>query len=282
MSNYSNVTIKMEVVTPQKAKEWLCNAENFKQECGFNNRCLNRFRVGQLTRDLSNGNWQLSNDAVLLDENECPFNGQHRLQACVNTGISIEIFVARNMPRDSGVITDQGQKRSTTAVLQFAGEKVSNKTGAIARSMAMGLNDSYDRFTSSELVEFFQVHREAIEFIIKNAGTSSQSLRASYRGALARAYYCVEAQVLLRIMGIIDGKIDGTTLQIDENALHLRRFLLQGIGNHSGSRGLEVYAKTEKVVKSTAENKIMHLLRATKKELFPLRDCPVLSRRKFV
>jgi len=277
-TGFENATAALERITPEQAAQWLKEAAEYEKRTGeFNNRKMGTDRVNQHSRDIDRDDFIPSNDMITLDKDGIVFNGQHRLAACVQTGKDIWVFVARNMHRRSGEIDDQGKPRTQTEVLSFCKEKVTGSHGPVTRAMALGLSHGM-RLTSSESVKFFRSHKAAVEFVLQHAGGATHCKRAMYRGALARAYYYVNEETLIRFMGVIKGTIDGTTHPTDSAAVCLRRFLMNHIGKSSSSYvlGAEIYGKTERAVQSVRDRQVMHQLRATKDELFPIKD-PILE-----
>ncbi len=103
--------IKVEVllVTPEMARDFLTH--------NISNRKLDRHTVALYSRVLKEGLFLLSNDAICFDLAGTLLNGQHRLTACVETGISFYCIVARGVPTESYVIMDNGKNRTASDVL---------------------------------------------------------------------------------------------------------------------------------------------------------------------
>lgn len=98
-------------VTPQIAAEWL--------KTDVRNRELNKREIKKIEYDLMHGEFYLTHQSVAIDPFGNLFDGNHRLTAIVNTGISAVLDVAFNAPRNPKV--DAGMKRNAKQSLYMAG-----------------------------------------------------------------------------------------------------------------------------------------------------------------
>lgn len=100
-------------ITPETAAKWL------GQNIG--NRNLRRQKVLQYARDMREGNWQLSGQAIQFDWNGRLIDGQHRLEAVIESGATIQALVVKGLDPKSREVIDTGAKRSASDALKFAG-----------------------------------------------------------------------------------------------------------------------------------------------------------------
>jgi hypothetical protein len=84
------------------------------------------FFEGQLER----GEMQLTHQGIAISESGQLLDGQHRLTAIVNTGISVPMLVASGLPEASFAVLDTGSARTAADVLSI--EKVPNAAAAAA------------------------------------------------------------------------------------------------------------------------------------------------------
>ena len=95
---------EMMTVTPEMASEWL-------RKTNKTNRPLSRDTVNQYSFDMKNGFWKSGYDPIVINEDGVLENGQHRLSAVVDTGISMTFFVV--MHGKSAMETyDRGRPRT--------------------------------------------------------------------------------------------------------------------------------------------------------------------------
>ncbi|MGV3714357.1 hypothetical protein [Pseudolysinimonas sp.] len=113
-------------VTPDTAAKWL------GQNIG--NRNLRRQKVLQYARDMREGNWQLSGQAIQFDWDGRLIDGQHRLEAVIESGVTVQALVVKGLDPHAREVIDTGAKRSASDALKFAGfNQDPNLLAAVAR-----------------------------------------------------------------------------------------------------------------------------------------------------
>lgn len=100
------ITRTNEVITPEIATLYLI--KNYK------NRRPSKNRVLFYAREMREGRWQYNGDSIRFDSNGYLRDGQHRLAACVKTGIPIVCDVIRGLPPECFETVDQGKGRTVT------------------------------------------------------------------------------------------------------------------------------------------------------------------------
>lgn len=115
MNDTSNAVAQVETITPEIATEMLEVAE------GFKNRRINDKRVSRYQRAMAAGTWTLSPDAIAIDPQGQLINGQHRLWAVVESGVTIQALVIRGIARSTFQNTDRGIQRSLKNDLEMSG-----------------------------------------------------------------------------------------------------------------------------------------------------------------
>jgi len=117
------------VITPDEAQALL--ALNTK------NRRLKENNLNRLMNILKNGHWRLTNDAITVDVNGDLANGQHRLQACVDTNIPLAtpdggpgVLLLTGADSDIRDVIDTGVKRSFADALTIQGKTNTTKLAA--------------------------------------------------------------------------------------------------------------------------------------------------------
>lgn len=102
-------------ITPDLAAEFL------KRNTG--NRAIRKTAVNQYADDLRRGNWKLTHQGVAISPNGRLLDGQHRLSAIVQSGISAQMVVALDVDDDSYAVIDRGKPRRLTDALGM-GQKI--------------------------------------------------------------------------------------------------------------------------------------------------------------
>lgn len=148
-------------VTPKQAEAWL--ASNRK------NRRLRQRQVDAYARDMAAGNWQVTGEAIQFAENGDLINGQHRLTAVVQSGVTVPMFVVRGLNAEAMTVLDSGAKRTSSDALALTGHKHTALLAAIARMALTVSVHGYATvgkatFTHSEICEFIDEHPELQDY----------------------------------------------------------------------------------------------------------------------
>ncbi len=188
-------TVGWETVTPEQAKAWLGESVNDA------NRHIRKKKVEQYARDMANGDWTESNDAISLDEDGKLLNGQHRLSAIVAHGKPVELLVARGLPRGSQLSMDSGVPRQFGDHLKMSGG-MPNATSYASLSRQMFLLES-------DVHQSGQVSRaEQQGWLEQNADDAHSAVAAS-----RAAYRYVDANVTALAMAhILVSRVNGPAL----------------------------------------------------------------------
>ncbi len=117
------ISMTWESITPTRAKLWLKNTE----ETNYAQRGLDNASVTKYAAQNANGKWHPhTGDTICITEYkgcEVCLDGQHRLQMIVQSGVSLDAWVARGVPSDAFKYKDGGKKRSLKDVMVAAGWK---------------------------------------------------------------------------------------------------------------------------------------------------------------
>ena len=133
----TKMIMSFELVSPKKAEAWLATNT---QNCN-----ISKCTVAAYVSDMVSGNWdERVGSAISIDEDGKLRDGQHRLTAVVVSGVSVYMWVCRNVSRDG--IYDNNRKRSNPdqiMILRPDFDKVykSSRFISVARTM---INHIYD------------------------------------------------------------------------------------------------------------------------------------------
>jgi len=103
------------IITPDYAQQLLNN--------NTHNRPLSKRKVDEWTRLLKNNQWIYNGDAIRVDTKGTLLDGQHRLHACVKSGIPFKAILATGIDPQAFHTIDTGKRRSASDALAIAGEK---------------------------------------------------------------------------------------------------------------------------------------------------------------
>lgn len=141
-------------------------------EKNVHNRNENPRIVKIYSRDMSAGRWALNGDAIKFATDGSLLDGQHRLLAIVDSGVTVPMFVVRGLPRETQVTMDRGMKRTAGQALVLAGvtshPNILAATARIVRAIFAGAQyvEQFDATTSEimQTVRELPELAEAVEF----------------------------------------------------------------------------------------------------------------------
>jgi hypothetical protein len=174
-------------ITPDIARSWL--------DTNTHNRTLHDERVRTYARDIRDGNWYLSGDAIKFDRDGTMLDGQHRLWAVVEADRAIESLVVFGVAPEAQKVMDTGRKRSATDMLTLEGEDDA-KTLAAAITLAIfwgRATKDGDQLKLPRGNAFSVTHSEVLEFLaghpdIRDAVKAAHNYRVPNVSPAVRAF----------------------------------------------------------------------------------------------
>lgn len=140
----------IETITPDKARFYL--------QFNTNNRPLRASHIKALAFDMMNGDWQVTHQGIAFDTTGRLIDGQHRLYAIIESGISIQIPITRGCSSSSFSILDRGANRSPSDILGWS--KKITEVITLAVRIASGTNPTVSRIRlmgQSRLIQNCQI-----------------------------------------------------------------------------------------------------------------------------
>jgi len=157
--------IQIETITPKEA-EYILNTTNAR------NRNIRGNKVSEMVRDLHDGNWRFNGDAIRFDRDGNLLDGQHRLTACLESGIPIQTLVVKGL--DSAVMStiDTGTKRSAGDLFSLKGVAYPTQIAASCRTSMMSKNPymTTQTYTNDEVWEFYTKNKTLGDFVSRLHG----------------------------------------------------------------------------------------------------------------
>lgn len=126
MKIVSEMHLPVVEITPELAKEWLTK--------NLRNRKMRKYKVDNYAAAMKAGEWRGTRDPIEFAEDGELLNGQHRLQAVVDSGVTILNPVRFNVPRSELPIMDTGLSRQASDVLSLDGHKNATQLAAAAKA----------------------------------------------------------------------------------------------------------------------------------------------------
>jgi hypothetical protein len=122
----SNVspTVEIAQLTPEDAVVLL--------SLNTKNRKIKEHHVTKLTSIMNRGEWRFNGQTIQIADDGRVLDGQHRLLACVRSGVTIETLIMYGADPASQETMDMGVARTTPDILSLRGYKDANALAALA------------------------------------------------------------------------------------------------------------------------------------------------------
>lgn len=175
-------------VTPETASNWL--ALNTK------NRRLRRADLDRYKRDMLAGNWHLAGDPIRFGSNGALLDGQHRLTAIVQTGVTIPLLVVRGVRPEAQKVMDTGRRRTASDALDIADKA---HTSILAAAALLKISFDLDKLDGRHEAS----HEEIIACVEAHPGLE---VAAEFASQVARRTDCPPSVVAFTFYEL--GRID--------------------------------------------------------------------------
>jgi hypothetical protein len=158
--------MKLVTVSPELATKWLNGHVNF--------RPISERTISQYIADIAGGRWQENGETIKLDEHGKLVDGQHRLEAIIRSGKSVESWVFEGARKAILRTVDTGKRRTLGDLLHHNGEKYPNALatllGMVHRHLMGQLRDAASRGAMSHqrgetLLSKFNEARQSIALV---------------------------------------------------------------------------------------------------------------------
>lgn len=113
-------------ITPAIAQRWLAQTKTL-------NRTLKEAKIVEYAGIMSEDDWALNGETIKLDVDGEVMDGQHRLHACIRSGMPFVSYVITGLPRAVFDTIDMGTKRTVGDALGMRGIKNCNVVAGAAR-----------------------------------------------------------------------------------------------------------------------------------------------------
>lgn len=152
----SSVVARVETVTPEKARRWLDERAQ--------NRHMNEERVKKYVGAMERLEWRVNGEGIIFDCNGQLIDGQHRLAAVVQSGISLPMLIVRGVEPEVFSTLDSGQTRTLGQILKMKGYPYFQNLSSMANNLFM-YAAGYDLRTRTH---HWPTPQQAIQFIEDN------------------------------------------------------------------------------------------------------------------
>ena len=188
MTKDNTLKVKNMLITPSLAKEMLVN--------NTHNRKVSELKVHMWAESMKRGEWTLNGEAIKIADDGTILDGQHRLYAVIESGVTIQSLVVSGLPKQSQETMDTGKQRTLADVLTLRGYKNAHDLSSVVLALirwekyspatAFRSSTQYP-VTNGEAIQFIEQHPSVVD-IPGRVGTCSRYSRIS-RKILGVLYY---------------------------------------------------------------------------------------------
>jgi hypothetical protein len=173
-------TTEWVLVTPPIAKDWLDRNDH--------NRTLSAVRVDVMARDMKQGAWRRTGEAIKFGPSGVLLDGQHRLNAIIKANVACSMLVIRGLELESQDAMDRGKRRSDADVLRISGKDNCRNRAAWIHTIDLIVNGTVRMLSENDRREIEERFATAIEWGSGAMLRSTGLKRSEVMGALVFAY----------------------------------------------------------------------------------------------
>jgi len=156
--------LSLEEITPSRAEHYLKRNRS--------NRPVKPGNILKIKNDLEQGNFRLTHQGIAFDWDGNLIDGQHRLMAIAESGVTAHMYVTYNCDPEIFKVIDSGSTRNTNDVLKLLGV-VNYSTVASGIRLVLWAHDRYSAQTSVFVKKVYKnyttTNAETAAFYTQNA-----------------------------------------------------------------------------------------------------------------
>lgn len=222
--------VQTEVVTPEKAQQWL--------EANTRNRTLSRRKVRLYADDMKKHRWTLHHQGIAFYEDGELADGQHRLAAVIESGKEVEMMVVRKLPKGAGADIDRHRTRGEADAIRIGGlaDWIGKTEVHVIKALASVHGNHPNTFTAKQIADIGKHVEKEVGFAI-NAFIKKQRFvtTAPVMAAIAIASAHYEHDRLMEFAEVLCTGM--STNRGDMAAIKLREKLIREHGGPGGTSG---------------------------------------------
>lgn len=213
-----------ETITPKKAAEWMTHNEG--------NRPMRKNHVTKLSEAIKRDEWKLNGESIKFNCNGRLIDGQHRLQAIILSGRSIQSYVVRGLPNDAFDSIDQGAARGLSDVFARNGEvNCALLAGAVRWYGILADRKNFKNgYTPAQAKETIEKNPELRASVKRFA--ANRNLKGLMHGSIAAALHYLFSRKDQTLADLFfDGLFSGEGLRKSDPVYLLRERLIGNMGS---------------------------------------------------
>jgi hypothetical protein len=249
--------VAFETITPATALEML--------KGNTHNRRLRQTLVSQYAKDMASGRWLQTHQGIAINCDGTILDGQHRLAAIAESGVSQTMLVARGVPASAQVAMDDHARRNCADALTLdRGVEISAAVVAIAKGaceLSSGMKKCLTRHETAATIDEL---KPALDFIKEYLEPRQRGVTSSavWSAVAVSWFYVAELERLREFCLVLTGReMPGS--DSDRAAVILREWLLRTGALGGGKWRMEAFKKTQRAVVAFAERQDISKLYGT-------------------
>lgn len=138
------------------------------------NRPVNKSNLYFFVDEIKSGRFVYNGQTIVISDKDTLLDGQHRLLACIETGINIEVEVIEGVPEDVFYSMDAGRPRKASDTFASMGIKNHTIMSSSTRKIIDGLNlkkrsrnGAIIKVSTKELLDFYYKNELKINLLYK-------------------------------------------------------------------------------------------------------------------
>jgi len=248
---------KVESITPERARDLL--SRNFDK-----NRRKRQSAIESLAAAIQSGQWRLTHQGIAIGTDGQLYDGQHRLEAIVAAGRSVQMNVTTGVDPEAYQVMDTNIPRILSDRLHIYSDAEMNRVGVaiITAQLRSTGKLPFNKPTVDQVDNFYLAHSAAVDMVVGEFAHQPKRNRLSLAsvGAAFVAYAHVEAD---RCAAFLSRYFSGLNLTETDAAYLLREALLaERLSDKS-----EAYWKATAAMTADRERRKISVLVAASKDL---------------
>lgn len=255
---------KIESINPDRAKEYL--------ERNFGNRPMSASLVTFLARQMPHS-WRLTHQGIAFDTENNLIDGQHRLQAVVQSGATVQMVVVREVARECMLVVDTHKRRTDADALKIAGYNLTPRAIAVLKQLLRGAMSRSIRLTRDELRREYENYEDPVNFACMHLPHGGVVGMAPIAGVVARATFHVSTSTLRAFCQILSSNLPDNKHDASAPLVLYKYAAEHGRGHGgAGAHWRDLYLRTEAAIVAFVAGKTIRVLSPVTDEMFPLPD----------
>lgn len=238
--------VKIMDITPAIASRYLEN--------NVGNRKTNKNTIDMLVRTIKAGGWKLTHQGIAFYEDHSIADGQHRLMAVAESGVTCTMTVTVGLKKTKAVMmaVDCGRPRTVSEGIQMSGDKMTPATVSLVKGLEFGYDEHMKKLTHYETSKLCDKHKVQVDIaddILKEKckGVSIMPVKVAILNAISNG---VNQEIAHEFYSAL---VTGVyTSDIMSNAIRLRNKLVLKTGR---SNCVMAYNMTFNTIMSTSRGK---------------------------